>query len=99
MAHSFEDADQVLVTTIFAARESDDGTVSAQDIVDASPHPAIWHSGGLVESAEYLVDRVESGDVVLVLGAGDSYRIGELLLAHLGDQPKIDHSQETSAGS
>jgi UDP-N-acetylmuramate--alanine ligase len=99
MAHSFEDADQVLVTTIFAARESDDGTVRAQDIVDASPHPAIWHSGGLVESAEFLVDRVESGDVVLILGAGDSYRIGELLLANLGDQARSDHRQENATGS
>jgi UDP-N-acetylmuramate--alanine ligase len=86
MANSFGDADQVLVTTIFAAREQDDGTVSAQSVVQASPHPAIHHPGGLVECAEYLANRVLPGDVVLILGAGDSYRIGELLLAQLSDQ-------------
>ncbi|MCC6453479.1 MAG: UDP-N-acetylmuramate--L-alanine ligase [Caldilineaceae bacterium] len=86
MAHSFSDADQVLVTNIFAAREQDDGSVSAEAVVAASPHPAIRYSGGLVESAESLAEAVQPGDVVIILGAGDSYRIGELLLAQLHDR-------------
>jgi UDP-N-acetylmuramate--alanine ligase len=93
MANSFGAADHVLVTNIFAAREKDDGSVSAQSLVDASPHPSIRHIGGLVESAEYLVESVQPGDVVLVLGAGDSYRIGELLLAQLNDQQTANQNQ------
>ena len=94
MANSFAAADQVVVTDIYAAREKDDGTVKAADIVAASPHPAICHAGGLVESAEYLAERVQPGDVVVVLGAGDSYRIGELLLAHLKDKKEIEQGQQ-----
>lgn len=86
MANSFTAADQVIVTDIFAAREKDDGTINAAALVAASPHPAIRHVGGLVESAEYLAEVVQPGDVVVVLGAGDSYRIGELLMAQLDDQ-------------
>jgi UDP-N-acetylmuramate--alanine ligase len=86
MAQSFGDADQVVVTNIFAAREQDDGSVSANTVVAVSPHPAIRHIDGLVESAEYLADAVRPGDVVIILGAGDSYRIGELLLAQLHDR-------------
>lgn len=86
MANSFTAADEVIVTDIFAAREKDDGTISAAAIVAASPHPAIRHVSGLVECAEYVADRVHHNDVVIVLGAGDSYRIGELLLAQLNDQ-------------
>ena len=63
-----------------------DGSVSAETVVAASPHPAIRHVGGLVESAEYLAGAVKPGDVVIILGAGDSYRIGELLLAQLRDR-------------
>ena len=94
MAKSFAAADEVIVTDIFAAREQDDGTVSAAAIVAASPHPAIRHIGGLVESAEYLSDRVVSGDVIIVFGAGDSYRIGELLLAQLVDRELSEQGQQ-----
>jgi UDP-N-acetylmuramate--alanine ligase len=86
MAQSFSNADQVIVTDIFAAREKDDGSVSSQALVAASSHPAIRHVSGLVESAEYLAESVKRGDVVITLGAGDSYRIGELLLAQLHDR-------------
>ena len=93
MAQSFAAADQVIVTDIYAAREQDDGSVSAEAIVAASPHPAIRHISGLVECAEYLGDSVQAGDVVITLGAGDSYRIGELLLAQLRDR-LVSESEE-----
>ena len=96
MAQSFEAADQVIVTDIFAAREQDDGTVNAQAIVAASPHPAIEYVGGLAESAEHLAANVQPGDVVIVLGAGDSYRISELLLAQLNDMHTLEHDQQES---
>jgi hypothetical protein len=35
------------------------------------------------ETARWLAGEVRSGDVVLVMGGGRSYRIGELLLEHL----------------
>jgi UDP-N-acetylmuramate--alanine ligase len=96
IAHSFTTADEVIITDIYAAREPDDGTISAAAVVAASPHPAIRHIGGLVETAEYLVDSLLPGDVVIVLGAGDSYRIGELLLAQLNDRKSMAQSQTES---
>ncbi|MCB0113114.1 MAG: hypothetical protein KDD84_03470, partial [Caldilineaceae bacterium] len=83
MAASFEDADCVRITDIYAARERDDGSVSAQDIVAASRHPQIEHVSGLEAMAEHLAASVRPGDVVVVLGAGTSHRIGELLLERL----------------
>jgi UDP-N-acetylmuramate-alanine ligase len=35
------------------------------------------------ETADWLTDQVRPGDVVLVMGGGRSYRIGEALLAKL----------------
>ncbi|MFN8491400.1 MAG: UDP-N-acetylmuramate--L-alanine ligase [Caldilineaceae bacterium] len=83
MAASFADADQVLVTDIYAAREPNDGSVHATDIIAASDHPHIQYTGELAATAAYLAEQVQSGDVVIVLGAGDSYKIGEMLLAKL----------------
>ncbi len=86
MGDSFQNADQVIVTDIFAAREIDDGSVSANELVLASDHPAICHVSGLEAAADYLVERVSDGDVVITLGAGDAYKIGEILLEKLDDR-------------
>lgn len=91
MAASFGDADEVIITDIYAAREKDDGRVSAGALVAAADHLAIRHISGLDTAANFLVAHVQAGDVVLTLGAGDGYRIGEMLLAQL------EMTQETGA--
>ena len=83
MGESFENADEVIVLDIYAAREVDDGSVSAAELVAASPHRAIRHIGTLTEAAGYLAEHVAAGDVVITMGAGDGYRVGELLLERL----------------
>ena len=86
MARSFDDADQVIVTDIFASRELDDGSVNPQDLVDASDHPAIRHIGSLADAAKILATEVQPGDVVITLGAGDGYKVGELLLEQISHE-------------
>ncbi len=83
MGESFEAADRVIVTDIYAAREQDDGSVHARELVAASAHHAIQYIGALRDVADYLADHVASGDVVITLGAGDGYKIGEWLLEML----------------
>jgi len=83
MADSFGDADGVIVTDIYAAREQDDGSVSSADLVAASSHPGIQYIGGLAQAAAYLVEQVQPGDVVITMGAGDSYKVADLLLEEL----------------
>jgi UDP-N-acetylmuramate--alanine ligase len=90
-AASFDDADQVIITDIYAAREIDDGSVSADDLAAASPHPHIRHISGLDVAARYLAAQVQPGDVVITLGAGDGYRIGELLLQELAARTPEAH--------
>ena len=85
MGESFGDADHVIVTDIYAAREMDDGRVSAAELVAASPHRDIRHVGELAAAAGYLAEQVQPGAVVITLGAGDSHKVGELLLAALAE--------------
>jgi len=80
-AASFADADHVVVTDIYAAREDDDLGVSASDIVARTKHPDVRYIPGLDEAADYLLDRLRSGDVLITLGAGDGYKVGEEVLA------------------
>jgi UDP-N-acetylmuramate--alanine ligase len=80
-AASFADADHVIVTDIYAAREFDDLGVSAADIVARMKHPDARHIPGLDEAADRLSDYLKSGHVLITLGAGDGYRVGEDVLA------------------
>ena len=53
----------------------------------AARNPAIPCAapGSVEATADWLAREVRPGDVVLVMGGGRSYRIGELLLAALED--------------
>ena len=49
----------------------------------ASAHRSSSHSATLVCVAEYLLKHGQPGDVVITLGAGDGYKVGEMVLAAL----------------
>lgn len=80
MGDSFDAADRVIVTDIYAAREADDGSVHARELVAASSHAAIQYIGDLRAVADYLAEQAAPDDVVITLGAGDGYKVGEWLL-------------------
>jgi UDP-N-acetylmuramate--alanine ligase len=82
-ADSFESADRVIVTDIFAARECDTLGVHATDLVRLINDPKVEYAGSLEAAARRLLSELRSGDVVITLGAGDGYRIGEEVLARL----------------
>jgi UDP-N-acetylmuramate--alanine ligase len=80
-AESFADAGHVVVTDIYPAREFDDLGVSAADIVARMRHPDARYIPGLNEAADHLFDHLKPGDVLITLGAGDGYKVGEKVLA------------------
>mgnify|MGYP005833024579 CR=1 FL=1 len=84
-AGCFADADHVLITDIYAAREDTAAAVHAAQIAElaASRHPDVRYVGGLEAATAVLLAEVRPGAVVLTLGAGDGYRVGEAVLAAL----------------
>lgn len=78
-ANAFSEADQVLVTDIYASREPVQD-FSAAELVRASPHPRARFSGSLENTTAYLLKHLTSGDVLLVLSAGDADQISERIL-------------------
>ena len=75
-AAAFADADHVIVTEIFAARERAALGVSGAQIVERMRHPDARFIAGLEASAEFLAPHLRAGDIVITLGAGDVYRVG-----------------------
>lgn len=80
-ADAFTDADKVLVTEIYAAREAHE-EFSSRQVVDSMLHPGVRFSGTLDTTITTLQQELRSGDVLLVLSAGDADRISRDVLAH-----------------
>ena len=87
-AESFGDADHVIVVDIYPAREYDNLGVSTADIVARMTHPDARHIATLNDAADYLLRHLKVGDVLITLGAGDGYLVGERVLASLGQEAK-----------
>lgn len=81
-ATSFYDADIVIITDIYASRETDTGLVSSQDLVNrlkAHGKDAI-HLNDITELQNYLDPILQKNDIIFTIGAGDVYKLGEQLL-------------------
>jgi UDP-N-acetylmuramate--alanine ligase len=81
-SQAFKDADNVLVTEIYASREAKQNFSSAE-VVSSMPHSSARYSGSITETKKYLLDHVRTGDVVIVLSAGDADRITSDMLKEL----------------
>ena len=88
--NAFGDADQVIVTAIYAAREKDPG-FSAGQVVAEMPHPAARYIPALTDVRDTLLAELQPGDVVLVLSAGDADQVSTQILAAL------HHKEESHA--
>ena len=73
-ARAFKDADQVIVTEVYAAREPKEEFSSAE-VVSAMPHLSARYLKTLEEVTEHLLLNLQPGDVVLVLSAGDADQV------------------------
>ncbi len=76
-ATAFDEADHVIILDIYPSREKDDGTIHSTDLVSKMTHPHVQYIGKIPHATNYLQNHLQSGDVLLTLGAGDSYEVGE----------------------
>ncbi len=77
---AFDNADAVYILPIYAAREVDDGSVSHTDLAGALKHPQAEACASLAQAAQRLQEIVRPGDVVVLMGAGNEYLVGQALL-------------------
>ncbi|MDQ3690441.1 MAG: UDP-N-acetylmuramate--L-alanine ligase [Chloroflexota bacterium] len=92
-ATAFTEANEVVIADIFASRDTPDAmaSTSAEALADAiernSAVPAIA-TGDVDATTDYVADHVGTGDAVLVMGAGKSYRIARNLADRLSKDPR-----------
>jgi UDP-N-acetylmuramate-alanine ligase len=89
-AQALAGADAVAIADIWAGRDPDTTIASAEGLAHAvaarAPAIPVAAPGSVEATARWLAGEVRAGDVVLVMGGGRSYRIGELLLESLGSR-------------
>ena len=75
-----ESGANIVITDIYAAREADTGIVSAQELAAAIPNAV--YKKTFNEAADFIKAQAKRGDIVITMGAGDVYKIGDILLSH-----------------
>lgn len=81
-AKSFANADVVIVSDIYAAREADTGEVHASMLAERireNGDSAVYISG-FEEIVKFLENNVNPGDLVITMGAGDISKVGEMFI-------------------
>jgi UDP-N-acetylmuramate--alanine ligase len=87
-AQSFANADQVIVTEVYAAREKaeDFDYFSAAQVVAQMSHPKAQFIPTLEDASATLLQQLRPGDVLLVLSAGDADQLSQWILSGLRER-------------
>lgn len=83
-ADAFQKADELVLAEIYAAREKNIYKISsaslAEKIKECHPEKKVSFMESFDEIADYVYQNAQNGDLVLTMGAGDIYKVGEILL-------------------
>ena len=83
-ADAFQDADVIVLAKIYAAREKDIYEISseklAKEIRRVHPDKEVYYFDTLEEIADFVRNNAEEGDLAITMGAGDIYKVGEMII-------------------
>jgi len=93
-AKAFGAADIVVLADIYAAREQDPGDISSAILSGeiAKNHQDVRYIGDMQKIVEHLHSQTQPGDLVLTMGAGDIWKVGEEYL-----EGTTKHNQSSNA--
>jgi UDP-N-acetylmuramate--alanine ligase len=81
---AFTEADVVILTDIYAAREKDVYNISSYKLMNAMkkkhPDKPVYYVKDFEDIVSYINKVAGKDDIVMTMGAGDVYKIGEMLL-------------------
>ena len=79
---SFKNAQNIIIMDIYAAREKDTKEISSKDLVDELKKQGknAFYIKTFEEGVNIIKKNSSQGDIVVTIGAGDIYLLGEMLL-------------------
>lgn len=83
-AKSWQGIDELVIFSIYTSAREAQGTVTSQSLIDeiklAQPELAVSYQPTLESAEAYLREHLKGDEVVILMGAGDLFRIGEKLV-------------------
>ena len=83
-ATAFAEADKIVLAEIYAAREKNIYKISSRTLMnkikEAEPSKEVYFFEDFEEIANFVYNNAEEGDLVITMGAGDIYKVGEMIL-------------------
>lgn len=83
-ADAFTETDHLILAEIYAAREKNIYKISSQQLMEkikeTHPDKDVCYIDNFGDIAKYLKENTSKGDMVITMGAGDIYKVGDLLL-------------------
>jgi len=87
-AKSFQSVNELIVLDIFGSAREKQGGVHSLDLIDKikkvnlelNKEQIVKHIPSLIEVEDYLRKKISKNDLVILMGAGDVFRIGENLI-------------------
>lgn len=78
--------EEIILVDIYAAREENKENISSKSVVEAVNSRKVKYIGNFEQSAFYLVKKLAVNDIVIVMGAGDIYKLSTLILKKLSNK-------------
>jgi UDP-N-acetylmuramate--alanine ligase len=85
-SRAFNDADVVVIPDIYASRELFTDRISSRDLVreiiknKKNESQEVCYIPELEDVASFLEEKAQKGDIILTVGAGDIYKVGEMIV-------------------
>ncbi len=85
-ATAFADADEVVVLPTYSSTREQGGGVNSEQLTNEvqKNHPLCLYKQSIAEAATYLADTANRRDIVITMGAGDVWQVGDLLIKQFG---------------
>ena len=83
--HAFSQADEVIITEIYAAREQS-FNFSAAKLAAEVDHEHCKFIPDIAQTCQYLYNHLKTGDILIVMSAGDAVAINQHLLETFANQ-------------
>ncbi len=87
-SESFDDADKILILDIYPARETSDGTIHSKNLVSLIKERGkdVLYVESFEKAVEYSRSHCTNGDMLITMGAGNVYLVGEQMLSTLSTE-------------
>lgn len=83
-ATAFDEADKVVLAEIYAAREKNIHKISSKTLMNKikehDVNKDVYFFEEFEEIASFVYNNAQEGDLVITMGAGDIYKVGEMIL-------------------